>query len=83
MSLPVTITCDLKPRKEVFPFQQVPALIMHNDQIRLGEVDLGSGTVLDQGKEGDRVSLTPSNTSGRYEGIVITDWNGFIPSIIA
>lgn len=52
MSLPVTIACELKPRKEMFPSQQVPTLIMHNDQIRLGEVDLGSGTVLDQGKEG-------------------------------
>ncbi len=35
------ITGDLIPRKEVFPSQQVPALVMHNSQIRLSELTWG------------------------------------------
>jgi putative SOS response-associated peptidase YedK len=35
------ITCELEPKAEVFPSQQVPALIMHNGQIRMGELTWG------------------------------------------
>ncbi len=31
------ITCELEPRPEVFPSQQVPAIIMHESKTRLGQ----------------------------------------------
>ncbi len=35
------ITCELIPRHEVFPSQQVPAIIMHQSQTRLGLLTWG------------------------------------------
>ena len=45
------VTCELEPRQEVFPSQQVPAIIMHGSQIRLGP-----DTILDKRKERNRTS---------------------------
>jgi putative SOS response-associated peptidase YedK len=40
--LPVDIiTCEWKPRSEVFPSQQVPAIIMHESKMRLGLLTWG------------------------------------------
>jgi putative SOS response-associated peptidase YedK len=35
------ITCEWEPRPEVFPSQQVPAIIMHESKIRLGQLTWG------------------------------------------
>jgi putative SOS response-associated peptidase YedK len=35
------VTCELEPRSEVFPSQQVPAIIMHESKIRLGQLTWG------------------------------------------
>jgi putative SOS response-associated peptidase YedK len=35
------ITCELEPRPEVFPSQQVPAIIMHESKTRLGQLTWG------------------------------------------
>ncbi len=35
------VTCELEPRQEVFPSQQVPTLIMHESKIRLGQLTWG------------------------------------------
>jgi hypothetical protein len=32
------ITCGLEPRPEVFPSQQVPAIIMYESKIQLGHL---------------------------------------------
>jgi len=35
------ITCELEPMQEVFPSQQVPAIIMHESKTRLGLLTWG------------------------------------------
>jgi putative SOS response-associated peptidase YedK len=35
------VTCELEPRSEVFPSQQVPAIILHDSKIRLGQLTWG------------------------------------------